>query len=218
MTDDATKDPSKDQVTINNNSTDRGSTDYRDYGSSDHKSKKDAKGITVGAVGGVEGYSGSLAPRINAGPSWGVNVDLQPTRVLGLELGYSGATNKITDPAATGARIIRNGANANLKVSLAPTRVEPYVFGGIGVSRADIRSGGKDASAGAYRDDTFGMVPVGAGLNLRAGKFTAGLRTSYNFLFNKDFTPATPANSLGVNRKTSGDSFNGVLSLGSTFF
>jgi len=48
-------------------------------------------GITFLAGGGVEGYTGSLAPRIGPGASWGVTVGLQPLKVLGVELGYTGA-------------------------------------------------------------------------------------------------------------------------------
>src|SRR5437867_4297340 len=45
--------------------------------------------------GGVEGWGGAIAPQVRAGPSWGVRLGVKPTRMLGLELGYSGAANEI---------------------------------------------------------------------------------------------------------------------------
>jgi hypothetical protein len=173
--------------------------------------------ISVSALGGIEGYTGALAPRIARGPSWGINVGIQPMNNVGLELAYSGAANSVEDPTAAGARIVRNGANVNVKITLAPTKVEPYVFGGVGISRADVRQGGEQASIAGYTDDVFGMVPLGGGLNWQVGRFTAGARLSYNMLFNRDFTPGTRLNSLGIDNKRSGDIWNGVLNLGSTF-
>jgi len=184
----------------------------------DDKKKRDMTGISVNALGGVEGYTGSLAPRIDPGAAWGVGIGLQPSRIFGLELGYTGAANNITDG---GGQLIRNGGNVNVKVSLAPTRVEPFVFTGVGLSRVDVRNSGQgilgDNSAGAYRDDIFGQVPMGGGLNFHLGKFTAGARASYNLLFDREFSPRNQGNSLGIDNNEKADSWTGVINLGGVF-
>ena len=43
------------------------------------------RGLTVTLGGGVEGYTQALAPAVSPGPSVGVNANLRPSRVLGLE-------------------------------------------------------------------------------------------------------------------------------------
>lgn len=182
--------------------------------------KNDNRGISVGLLGGVEGYSGSLAPRIDPGGAWGVLVGLKPSNYVGLEAAYSGAANQLeTGPGldANAGTLVRNGGNVNVKLSLSPTRVEPYVFGGIGMSRYDLNGQGDDVNINNAQD-YVGQVPVGAGLNFHLGKFTAGARASYNMLFDREFGVEGDRNSLGIDRKESGDFWNGTIQLGTTFF
>lgn len=151
------------------------------------KTKAPNQGVALTANGGVEGYTGTLAPRVDAGGSWGVMLTGQPNKIVGLELGYSGAVNNIDDPAASGGQIVRNGGTANLKFSLYPSVVEPYLFGGVGFAHNTVTHTAH--LEGGYRGDTFGMIPVGGGLNFHIGKFTAGARGSYDFLFSRNFSP-----------------------------
>lgn len=165
-------------------------------------------GVTIG--GGVEGYTGSLASNVDPGAAAGVTVALRPSSVLGFEVGYTGAVNEI-DPRfalpSNGPDIVRNGGNAALTIGLAATPVQPYVLGGIGLSRYNVRNGG----AVGFRDDTVGNVPVGVGLRTQIGAFTADLRGDYNFLFSQDFAPATVDTNAGSGR------YQGTLNLGGTF-
>lgn len=165
--------------------------------------KAPTEGVTVAALGGVEGYTGTFAPLIDPGAAWGVILGAQPTAVLGFELQYSGASNELTVPAFSGGRVQRNGAGVNVKVGL-PTAVEPFVFGGVGVSRANVTDVPADTG---YIDDTFGTVPVGAGLNFHAGAFTAGVRGEVNFPFSNDYLPVNTDYTI----------WNGRVELGGTF-
>ncbi len=159
--------------------------------------------FTVAALGGVEGYTGDFAPLINPGPSWGVLVNVQPTPVLGLELRYSGASNPLTVPVFSGGRVVRNGAGVNVKLAV-PATVEPYVFGGVAVSRANVT----DVPEGlGYVDDTFGSIPVGAGLSFHAGALTAGVRGGVDFAFNDTYLPVDRDYTI----------WNGLVELGATF-
>ena len=89
------------------------------------------RGVAVIVGGGVEGYTGALAPRIDPGPTYGVGVQLRPTTVLGVELAYSGAVNQFNlssygGPSDTkGPMIIRNGGRALATLGLAATIVQP---------------------------------------------------------------------------------------------
>ena len=165
----------------------------------------------------LEGYTMDLAPQIDPGPGWNVSVAMRPSKVLGVELAYSGAVNDI-DGTGTGGGVenigdpdlVRNGGQAALTLGLAATPVQPYLLGGIGLSRYNIRSG----ETAAFQDDTTGNVPVGVGLRTHIGDFTADLRGSYNFLFDSDFARRDAVDGIDAGE---GGRYTGTLNIGATF-
>ncbi|NPC74279.1 hypothetical protein D7Y27_15670 [Corallococcus sp. AB004] len=178
------------------------------------KSKSDKKGLTLLIGGGVEGYTGALAPQIAPGPSAAVTASLRPTSVLGVEVGYSGALNNIKDAGSFGADdgpdLVRNGGQAALTLAITPTAVQPYLLGGIGISNYHFRGG----EALGYSDDTVGNVPAGVGVRGHFGHFTADLRGYYNFLFDKQFAPDIDP---GGSDPSGGGSYTTTLNVGGTF-
>lgn len=181
------------------------------------KNKNDTKGVSVLVGGGVEGYTGALAPQLKPGPTAGVTVAFRPSSVFGLELGYTGALNNLdSDRAAeieadtNGPDLVRNGGTAVATLSLFPTAWQPYVLGGIGISDYSFRHG---ASLG-YKDDAVGTVPAGVGLRGHVGHFTVDARANYNFLFDKDFAPGIDS---GGGDFGNGGSYQGTVSVGGTF-
>ena len=163
------------------------------------------KGAKLSVLGGVEGYSGRLAPRVNPGVAWGVVVGTQPLNRVGVELAYSGASNALTDPRFEGGRMVRNGVGLNVKFSLTPSRVEPYLYGGIGVSFASISD---VPVASGYGDDVFGVVPLGAGVGFHLGTWLLGARGELGFLF---------AQQLGSTATSGAKMWNGRVELGARF-
>ncbi|NMO17852.1 hypothetical protein HPC49_24530 [Pyxidicoccus fallax] len=180
----------------------------------EEKDKNDTRGLTLLVGGGVEGYTGELAPRINPGATAGVRASLKPSTVLGLELGYSGALNNIDLPVAGGAvdgpDLIRNGGSAVVTLGLFSTPWHPYVLGGIGINDYNFRGG---ESLG-YTDDTVGSVPAGVGFRGHVGNFTVDARANYNFLFDKEFATGIEEGGGDFNE---GGSYQGTLSVGGTF-
>jgi hypothetical protein len=181
------------------------------------ESRSDMRGLTVMLGGGIEGYSGDLAPQINAGPAWGVRAALKPTKVLGLEIGYSGAVNEIddgtSDGSTGGADIVRNGGEAVATLGLSASPVQPYLLGGVGLSRYNVRGG----EGAGFRSDTTGNIPLGGGLRTHVGNFTADARFGYSVLFDQQFASRVDQRDLvGIN-STSGGRYQGTLNLGSTF-
>ena len=169
------------------------------------------KGLYVLLGGGTEGYTGDLAPDLNAGFAYGATVGFKPTRGLGLELGYNGGLTDIDTfgpgGAADGADIIRNGGQAAITVGLVPTRLQPYLMGGIGIENHNVR--GLSPLAG-YQDDTSGYVPAGVGLRYNIGTLlTADARVSYNIPFDQDFAPIS--NDIWNGR------YQALLQLGGTY-
>ena len=183
----------------------------------EEEEKNDTRGLTLLVGGGVEGYTGELAPQINPGATAGVRAALKPSKVLGLELGYSGALNNI-DVAGTGAEggvvdgpdLIRNGGQAVVTLGLFATDWHPYLLGGIGINDYNFRGG----EAQGFTDDTVGNVPAGLGFRGHVGDFTVDARANYNFLFDKEFATGVEA---GGGDFGEGGSYQGTLSIGGTF-
>jgi len=175
-------------------------------------------GLTLLAGGGVEGYTGSLAPQIQPGANWDVRLGIQPLAFLGVEATYTGAVNDVRNgaayPGGSGPDILRNGVDGAVLLGL-PTDVQPYILGGVGIHHYKVRSG---LAAAGFHSDTSGRIPLGAGIRGHAGYFTADLRFIYNVLFNQGFaTTVHPQTVAGVN-SIDGGSYGGMLTIGSTFF
>ncbi|MCY1019163.1 outer membrane protein [Pyxidicoccus sp. MSG2] len=179
------------------------------------KEKNDMTGLTLLIGGGVEGYTGALAPQINPGATAGVTAAIRPSKVFGIELGYSGAVNNIDIPTAGGAvdgpDLVRNGGTAVATLGLFATPWQPYLLGGIGINDYNFRGG----EGLGFSDDTVGSVPAGVGLRGAIGSFLAvDARVNYNFLFDKEFAPNVDSGGGDFNE---GGSYQGTVSVGGTF-
>ncbi|HYO53340.1 outer membrane beta-barrel protein [Archangium sp.] len=168
-------------------------------------------GLYVLLGGGTEGYTGELAPNLNPGFAYGATVGFKPSRSLGVELGYNGGLSDIDTfgpgGAANGADIVRNGGQAAVTLGITPTKLQPYVLGGIGIEHFNVR--GISPIAG-FQDDTSGYVPAGVGLRYNIGPLiTADARVSYNIPFEQDFAPVD--NGIGNGR------YQALLQLGGTY-
>jgi hypothetical protein len=181
----------------------------------EEKEKNDTRGLTLLVGGGVEGYTGELAPQINPGATAGVRAAIKPSKVLGLELGYSGAVNNIDLGAGEGGAVdgpdlIRNGGQAVVTLGLFATDWHPYVLGGIGINDYNFRGG----EAQGFDDDTVGSVPAGLGFRGHVGDFTVDARANYNFLFDKEFARGLDPSGGDFEE---GGSYQGTVSVGGTF-
>lgn len=148
-------------------------------------------GLYVLLGGGAEGYTGELAPALNPGLAYGATVGFKPSRILGVELNYNGGLSDIDifgpGGAASGADLVRNGGQAAVTLGLTPTRLQPYVMGGIGIENYNARG---IAPVAGFVDDTHGYVPAGLGLRYNLGTLlTADARVSYNVPLSQDFAP-----------------------------
>lgn len=157
----------------------------------------DRRGDTnVFLKGGIGGYTGALSELTGAGPTWGLQLNLQPYRVIGIELGYEGSRNQISDVRVSGApALTRHGGTALIKV--APPfveRVKPFVGLGVGASHVSVAGD----TFGMYRNDIMEEVPLAAGLEFNKGSLTAGLRATYRVLLDEGFAAgAAPTNPTG---------------------
>jgi opacity protein-like surface antigen len=161
--------------------------------------------FNVYVKGGVGNFVGSAGEGTQAGPVYGAIVNVQPTNVLGLEIGYAGSRHGLE--GASGS-LLRNGGTAMLKVGLPfVEKVRP--FAGVGLSAQWVAVQG---AAGGYGADFMQEVPVAAGLEFNAGAFHAGLRGTYNFLVDAAF-----ADGAAPDGETSGAMIEGAFTLGGRF-
>jgi hypothetical protein len=133
--------------------------------------------------GGVSDYTGAAGRDVQTGPSWGLTLNMQPTRILGFELGYDGSHNMVTNDLLPDASLTRHGATGLVK--LAPPFIEvvkPFVAAGLGASYVTARGG-----LGLYDSDVVEEVPVAAGVEFNKGSLTAGLRATYRMLVDENF-------------------------------
>ncbi len=172
------------------------------------------RGLQVFVGGGVEGFTGGLAPVVEAGPAYGATLAFKPLGWLGLELGYSGARNRVSEEFAVGDRdIMKNGGQALATIGFTNTRVQPYIAGGFGIDRYNVRG-----DETAVQDDTLSYVPVGIGLRTYLGAFSADARLSGQGLIGQDLVPgqgSTNIRELGTS--TPDARYNGMIRLGATF-
>ncbi len=149
--------------------------------------ERDKQGdVAVFLEGGVGGYTGDLNDYSAAGPLWGVTVNLQPFNMLGVEVGYDGMRNEITDERLgdNSPMLTRHGLSGLVK--LAPPiieKVRPFVGVGLGASYVSIS--GEDL--GLYRNDIMEEVPLMTGIEFNSGAFQAGVRLGYRLLLDEGF-------------------------------
>ncbi|MFL5357228.1 hypothetical protein [Archangium sp.] len=161
--------------------------------------------VNVFLGGGIGGYTGDLGGLSATGPTWGVTLNVQPSNVLGFEVGYDGSKNDVTDDrfrAADAPSFIRHGASSLVKLSPPLERVRPFVGAGLGVSYVYVRN----PSSGPYASDLMEEVPLTAGLEFNTGALTAGIRGTYRVLVDDNFADAA----------VSGDATGGILDAGLT--
>jgi len=182
-------------------------------------SSKHMRGVSVVGNAGVEGYTGALAPRIDPGLTYGAALGLRPSKVFGVELGYSGAVNEVETGASninasTGADIVRNGGSAIATLGLTASPVQPYILAGVGVNSYRVR--GATPLLG-FQNDVDGDIPLGAGIRTQFGAFTADARFGYHVPFDDQFAAGVAARSfVGLNSENAGR-YQATVNLGSTF-
>src|SRR5260370_40803593 len=118
------------------------------------------KGLTLLVGGGVEGYTGSLAPQISPGPNWDVTVAIRPLTVLGIEATYTGARNDVRNrsafPGGSGPDIVRNGINGVITLG-TPSAIHPYIHGAVGFHHYSVPIG---LAAPGFPNDTEARSPM----------------------------------------------------------
>lgn len=171
-----------------------------------NENKQGDVNVILGA--GVGDYTGGLSNYTQAGPTWGLTLNLQPSHVIGWEVGYDGARNILaTDNGGTNPAITRHGGYGMVKLGLPfIEKVRPFAGIGFGASYASISQ-----QSNLYKNDFMEEIPMAAGLEFNTGALTAGIRGQYHWLIDESF--ADPAQ-IG---NPEGGYVDGMLNLGARF-
>jgi opacity protein-like surface antigen len=181
--------------------------------------ERELRGVSVVVGAGVEGYTGSLAPRVAVGPAWNLLIDFHPTSVLGLELAYVGALNSVKFDnfglsTPRGADIIRNGGHAAVTFAFGPWMVQPFVLAGVGVDHYTVNQNARDVG---FQSTTAGYLPFGGGIRGQIDHVVVDLRGTWSLPFSDNLFPGgTGQNTLGLNTGNYGR-WNATLNIGGAF-
>jgi opacity protein-like surface antigen len=139
---------------------------------------------------GASNYFGSpLTMHTDTGAAWDARLTFGAHSVFALEAGYAGATNSIAASSLHVGQITSNGLDGALRLQL-PTRVQPYIFGGIGYNHMSVNREGNAVTANSFNhsDEQF-TVPAGGGVSAYLGRHaTLDVRGTYRMLGNNDIT------------------------------
>jgi hypothetical protein len=140
--------------------------------------------------GGVTDYFGRSVNgggNIDPGATWDARFVFGTSSVIALEAGYLGSVNQVQVTGKDG-QINSNGLDTSLRLQL-PTRVQPYIFAGVGWNHMTLDNG--DANPQVTRqfrqkDDQF-VVPAGAGLTGYVGRhLSLDVRGTYRLIPNQE--------------------------------
>lgn len=166
--------------------------------------------FSVVLQGGAAKYNQSLSGS-DVGAAYGVRLGLLPTPMLGIELGYLGTQNNISESLSQGRQastLKTNEGYADVRLNILPGEVTPYVFGGYGLTWVN------GAAASGVPNSSTSTLPFGAGVEANVGAFKVGGRFQYNYLFSSINTGST---AVTVNKGGNSDFWSATVDLGASF-
>lgn len=173
--------------------------------------------FSVVLQGGASKYTQALNSGSDVGAAYGARFGILPTPMLGIELGYLGTQNNISQSINEGrmASTIRtNEGYGDVRLNILPGSLTPYIFGGYGMTWVN------GAAASGVPNGHSNTLPFGGGLEANIDAFKIGGRFQYNYLFDKIYTGSnasgTPT-SIGVNKGGNADFWGVSLDIGASF-
>ncbi|MDB4968616.1 MAG: hypothetical protein JWN44_4305 [Myxococcales bacterium] len=138
--------------------------------------------LTTGA--GVANYFGGAdsPDTVEPGAAWDARITMGIHSPVALEAAYMGAVNNIDVGNGGHGQLHSNGFDGDVRFQL-PTRVQPYVFGGVGYNHMEVRNAGTGAAGNYVGKDDQVTVPAGGGVTAYVGRHvTVDARGTYRFI------------------------------------
>lgn len=137
------------------------------------------------------GFGAGTGSGVSPGPAWGIRIGFEFTRWLALDAHYIGSMNLINkqySPAGP-ARLVTNGALAELRLTLPISYIQPYLFGGVGYYSTSI-SGTYEARTGtAFHTSAEPGFPMGVGFGFPiTERLSIGAEAAYHLFIGENFS------------------------------
>jgi len=163
---------------------------------------KPASGLGIEATvgGGAIGFIDEGARNVaNTGASWDARLMFGSRLPVAVEGAYVGSVQSIDALGlSTNSLLVGNGVEGTLRINLTRTRVQPYLFGGVGWTHYELSNTATNTSNILGRDD-IGTVPLGAGVTARFGRgFIFDVRGTYRATFDDQLMQGQSANDTSM--------------------
>lgn len=141
-------------------------------------------GTSLQVGGGVADFTDAeLRDLTGVAGTWNARATVGTRSAIAGEIGYLGSASEIDALGMdTSAAMVRNGLEANLRLSLpivnGPWMLAPYAFGGVGWTRYTLVNEGTNTSSVRGTDDVL-SIPFGGGLSANFKQFVLDARYSF---------------------------------------
>jgi hypothetical protein len=140
--------------------------------------------VGAGAIGFIDEAARNAT---QTGATWDARLLFGSRSLLAIEGAYVGSVQNIEALGlSTSSLLLGNGVEGTLRVNVTRTRVQPYLFGGVGWTHYELTNAQANTSSLLGSDDV-GTVPLGAGLSALLGSaFILDVRGTYRATFGGD--------------------------------
>ena len=141
-----------------------------------------------GAIGFIDETSRSVA---GTGGSWDARLMFGSRLPIAVEGAYVGSAQGIDALGlSTNSVLLGNGVEGTLRVNMTRSRIQPYLFGGVGYTHYQLNNTATNTSSVLGSDD-IGTIPMGVGITGRLGRsFILDARGTYRATFSDDLLRA----------------------------
>jgi len=182
-------------------------------------------GVSMVAGGGVAQFTKATmrGTTSDIGGLWNVHLTLGTHLPLALDLAYVGTATHIGGlPTGNSATLLGSAAEGTLRWNVLPNFVwTPYVFGGVGYQRYDVKGGNVSLSdSGMNSSDNLLSVPAGLGFVWRGDNgLVADIHGTYRFTWFQDLVLANgaPINTTSNNSFVKLDNWEASAAIGYEF-
>ena len=153
--------------------------------------------VGAGAIGFIDEAARNAT---QTGATWDARMLFGSRLPIAVEGAYVGSVQNIEALGlSTSSLLLGNGVEGTLRVNVTRTRVQPYLFGGVGWTHYQLTNAQTNTSSLLGSDD-IGTVPLGAGLSARLGSaFILDIRGTYRATFGGDMFQGVALNTDSSN-------------------
>jgi hypothetical protein len=146
-------------------------------------------GVDALVGGGVIGFlNGTARNLVGVGETWEARVAWATLYPLVVETAYIGTSQPIHNvPLASGAHLVGQGADFDLRFNPRVASFQPYILGGAGWLNYRIRSSALADTTQTTNNVLMGSVAAGVSKHWKFG-LVVDLRGTFRFTFNDDLT------------------------------